>query len=226
MGDYFFGWPLCKSSAGRRQADRLSPPPSFGFDLTVRSLFLHRITGIHPFFPAALEGINITVTLCHQFLCHPDTGVFVRSGTIEYDCIIFRVDIRPIAEFLGVAANGSRDFLIAAGPIAASPNIKNDGVRFVEPGFQFIRGHQGNLLGVHRSQGAGPDDNRNCRNEDRLTQSVFHDVSFLLETQGKRFKVEHVTRLQASSWIEEETVKLWWKMPNPKEQKKSQRPKV
>ena len=214
----------CGATTGGSHAAALT----FGFDLTVRSLYLHRITGIHPFFPAALEGIYIPVALCHQFLCHPDTGVFVRSGTIEDDCILFRVDMRPFAELLGVAANGSRNFLIAAGPIAASPNIKNDGVRFVEPGFQFIRGHQGNLLGVHRSQGAGPDNNRNCRNEDRLTRSVFHGVSFLLETQDKRFKVKHVTWLQvfSSSWIEEGTVKLWWKLPNRKEQKKSQRPKV
>lgn len=114
---------------------------SFGFVRTTRSLFLHRITGFHPFFPAALEGINVPVPFCHQFLCHPDTGVFIRSGTVQYDCVHFRVDIRPFAELLGVAANGARYFLVAAGPVAAGPNIEDDGVRFVEPGFQFSRGH-------------------------------------------------------------------------------------
>ena len=52
---------------------------------------LNRVFGAKPLPPATLKGINFSVSFVDYLLCHPGTGVFAGSGTVENKCTVFRI---------------------------------------------------------------------------------------------------------------------------------------
>lgn len=63
-------------------------------------LCFRRILRPEPLAPSSFKRINFGVPFCQKFLCQTDTGVFVRSGTIQYQGLIFGVSIFPLFEIL------------------------------------------------------------------------------------------------------------------------------
>jgi len=43
----------------------------------------YRITDIDPLLKAAIEGIDLLISLPHQNLCRTGTGGFIRSGAVQ-----------------------------------------------------------------------------------------------------------------------------------------------
>ena len=44
---------------------------------------LHRGLRLEPFFPAALQGINLRVSHVNELPCHPGTGFLIGSVSVE-----------------------------------------------------------------------------------------------------------------------------------------------
>jgi len=92
----------------------------------LRIVDLFRFGGIFSFFPLippAFKNINILKSFIHQFPCQTDTGVFIRSCSVQYNCLCFGIPRIPAIKFVWIFLNCAFDFNAAFLPILWAPNI-------------------------------------------------------------------------------------------------------
>ena len=70
-------------------------PPWFQHGGLFVSFILCGELGSEPFVPASLEGVDRDVSFLHKLPCHPGTGPFIRSGTVEDKSFVPRILVDP-----------------------------------------------------------------------------------------------------------------------------------
>ena len=78
---------------------------------------LDREFGFFPLIPAALQNEDLVITTGYKLPRHPGTGLFVGSGAIENEGLVFGIFIEPTLNILfGVLAHCPLNFLLALFP--------------------------------------------------------------------------------------------------------------
>lgn len=64
-----------------------------------RLVRFHRKPCIKPFRPPAFERIDLRIATVQECACHTGTGGFFVSGTVDNECLVFRILVHPVEDF-------------------------------------------------------------------------------------------------------------------------------
>jgi hypothetical protein len=109
--------------------------PALGFR---PSLGFCGVVSIQPFFPTASEHIDLRKPFLQQFLCHPGTGSFRGSGSVQNEGIILRIFVNPRRDILGFFPDGALDLRMALSPVTGGAYIQDDQIGFPEHCLEII----------------------------------------------------------------------------------------
>ena len=82
-----------------------------------RSLRLDREFLPLPFFPAALEGVDIRVAVVDKLLCQTDTCSLFGSGAVENDFFLLGVCVGPAGKVIAAGPDRAGDLQFTGGPV-------------------------------------------------------------------------------------------------------------
>ena len=96
-------------------------------------LRLHRVLGLYPFVPSALEGVHLGKSVLLKLLCHPGTGCLAGSGTVEDQGLLLGIFGCPGINVCRVLPDRALNFRRACLPIPATAHIQDHDVAVAKP---------------------------------------------------------------------------------------------